>query len=80
MAVNIKIEKQPDGGFAVVFEEDGSGDFNRIMGDLCGKHRIAKERGEEIEPQTTNAIFNEILQAIDENTPLDEADIDNKQN
>ena len=46
MAVNTKIENNPDGGFSITIEEDGSGYLNRIMGELCQKHREAKERGE----------------------------------
>ena len=61
MAVKAKIEKQPDGGFAVVFEEDGSGDPNRIMGDWSDKHKDDKDNS-----QTTAEIFGEILQAIEE--------------
>ncbi len=60
MAVKAKIEKQPDGGFAVVFEEDGSGDLNRIMGDLCEKHLGDKS------PQSSGEIFTEIAKAVDE--------------
>ena len=41
MAVKIKLEENPDGGVAIVLEEDGSGDFNRIMDDLCKKHKEA---------------------------------------
>lgn len=65
MAVNTKIENDPDGGFSVVFEEDGSGDLNRIMNDLCKKHREAKEKGED-DSQTEAEICQEILQAISE--------------
>ncbi len=43
MAVNTRIENNPEGGFSVVFEEDGFGDLNRIIDDLCKKHREAKE-------------------------------------
>ena len=39
MGVKVKFEKRPEGGFAIVFEEDGSGDLNRVMGDLCEKHK-----------------------------------------
>lgn len=63
MAVKAKIEKQPDGGFAVVFEEDGSGDLNRIMGDLCEKHKDDKDSH-----QTAAEIFGEIIQAIEEDS------------
>ena len=63
MAVKMTFEKQPDGGFAIVFEEDGSGDLNRVMGDLCEKHRIARERGED-KKQTPQEICQEIIQTI----------------
>ena len=43
MAVNTRIENNSEGGFSVVFEEDGFGDLNRIIDDLCKKHREAKE-------------------------------------
>lgn len=82
MAVNTKIENNPDGGFSIVIEEDGSGDLNRIMGELCQKHREARERGEETKPQTTGEICQEILQAISEDeeaaldAELDKYDID----
>lgn len=62
MAVKAKIEKQPDGGFAVVFEEDGSGDLNRIMGNLCEKHKKDKDSAH----QTSAEIFGEIVEAIEE--------------
>ena len=65
MAVNTKIENNPDGGFSIVIEEDGSGDLNRIMGELCQKHREARERGED-NSQTAAEICAEILQAISE--------------
>ena len=70
MAVNTKIEKNPDGGFSIVIEEDGSGDLNRIMGELCQKHREAKDKGEELNPQTPKEICQEILQAISEASKL----------
>ena len=38
MSVKAKIEKQPDGGFAVVFEEDGSGysrDYGQTVRGVC---------------------------------------------
>ena len=66
MAVKTKLEKNPDGGFSFVIEEDGSGDLNRIMGELCQKHREAKGRGGELNPQTPKEICQEILQAISE--------------
>ena len=73
MAVKAKFEKNPNGGFSIVIEEDGSGDLNRIMGELCQKHKEAKGRGEELSPQTPKEICQEILQAISENqkTPYD---------
>ena len=66
MAVKTKLEKNPDGGFSIVIEEDGSGDLNRIMGELCRKHMEAKDKGEELNPQTPKEICQEILQAISE--------------
>ena len=80
MAVKIKPEKNPDGGFSIVIEEDGSGDLNRIMGELCQKHKEARERGED-DSQTAAEICTEILQAISEDeeaaldAELDAADI-----
>ena len=65
MAVNTKIENNPDGGFSIVIEEDGSGDLNRIMGELCKKHREAREYGKD-DRQTEAEICAEILQAISE--------------
>ena len=65
MAVKTKSEKNPDGGFSIVIEEDGSGDLNRIMGELCQKHREARERRED-NTQTAAEICAEILQAISE--------------
>ena len=65
MAVKIKPEKNPDGGFSIVIEEDGSGNLNRIMGELCKKHREARESGED-DTQTEAEICAEILQAISE--------------
>lgn len=81
MAVNTRIENNPDGGFSIVIEEDGSGDLNRIMGDLCKKHREARKKGED-DSQTEVEICQETLQAIseDEEAALDKefvtADID----
>ena len=81
MAVNTRIENNPDGGFSIVIEEDGSGNLNRIMGELCKKHREARERGED-DTQTAAEICAEILQAISEDEEaaldkeLDAADID----
>lgn len=65
MAVKTKLEKNPDGGFSIVIEEDGSGDLNRIMGELCQKHKEARDRGED-DSQTEAEICAEILQAIRE--------------
>lgn len=65
MAVNTKVKNNPDGGFSITIEEDGSGDLNRIMGELCRKHREARERGED-DTQTEAEICAEILQAISE--------------
>lgn len=58
MGVKVKFEKRPEGGFAIVFEEDGSGDLNRVMDDLCEKHRGDSSR------QSTGEIFTEIAQAV----------------
>ena len=65
MAVKTKLEQNPGGGFSIVIEEDGSGDLNRIMGELCKKHREARDRGE-VDTQTEAEICAEILQAISE--------------
>lgn len=81
MPVNVNVKKDADGGFSIFIEEDGSGDLNRIMGELCKKHREARARGED-DSQTEGEIYAEILQAIseDEQTALDKeldaADID----
>ena len=70
MAVKIKLEENPDGGVAIVLEEDGSGDLNRVMDGLCEKH---KEMGP-VE-QSAGEIFTEILQAIkDDNKTKQEGD------
>ena len=58
MGVKVKFEKRPEGGFAIVFEEDGSGDLNRVMDDLCEKHRGDSSR------QSAGEIFTEIAQAV----------------
>ena len=58
MGVKVKYEKRPEGGFAIVFEEDGSGDLNRVMDDLCKKHRGDSSR------QSPGEIFTEIAQAV----------------
>ena len=65
MAVKTKVKNNPDGGFSITIEEDGSGELNRIMGELCRKHREARERGED-DTQTEAEICAEILQAISE--------------
>ena len=54
----MKFEKRPEGGFAITFEEDGSGDLNRVMGDLCEKHRGDSSR------QSVSEIFTEIAEAV----------------
>ena len=58
MGVRVKFDKRPDGGFAITFEEDGSGDLNRVMGDLCEKHKGDSSR------QSPGEIFTEIAQAV----------------
>ena len=58
MGVKVKFDKRPDGGFAITFEEDGSGDLNRVMSDLCEKHRGDSSR------QCPGEIFAEIAQAV----------------
>ena len=58
MGVKVKFEKRSEGGFAIVFEEDGSGDLNRVMGDLCEKHKGDSSR------QSAGEIFTEIAQAV----------------
>ena len=58
MGVKVKFEKRPEGGFAIVFEEDGSGDLNRVMDDLCEKHRGDSSR------QSPGEIFTEIAEAV----------------
>ena len=57
----MKFEKRPEGGFAIVFEEDGSGDLNRVMDDLCEKHRGDSSR------QSPCEIFTEIAEAVGDN-------------
>ena len=61
MGVKVKFEKRPEGGFAIVFEEDGSGDLNRVMDDLCEKHRGDSYR------QSPCEIFTEIAEAVGDN-------------
>ena len=58
MGVKVKFEKRPEGGFAIVFEEDGSGDLNRVMDDLCEKHRGDSSR------QSPGEIFTEIAEVV----------------
>ncbi len=58
MGVRVKFDKRPDGGFAITFEEDGCGDLNRVMGDLCEKHKGDSSR------QSPGEIFTEIAQAV----------------
>jgi len=54
MAVDKRIEMNPDGGFSIVFEDkDGSGDLDRIIGDLCKKHREAKLKEQELQHSMT---------------------------
>ena len=54
----MKFEKRPEGGFAITFEEDGSGDLNKVMGDLCEKHRGDSSH------QSVGEIFTEIAEAV----------------
>ena len=58
MGVKVKFVKRPEGGFAITFEEDGSGDLNKVMGDLCEKHKGDSSR------QSPGEIFTEIAQAV----------------
>ena len=57
----MKFEKRPEGGFAITFEEDGSGDLNKVMGDLCEKHKGDSSR------QSAGEIFTEIAEAVGDN-------------
>ena len=61
MGVKVKFEKRPEGGFAITFEEDGSGDLNKVMGDLCEKHKGDSSR------QSADEIFTEIAEAVGDN-------------
>ena len=61
MGVKVKFEKRPEGGFAITFEEDGSGDLNKVMGDLCEKHKGDSSR------QSVSEIFTEIAEAVSDN-------------
>ena len=58
MGVKVKFEKRPEGGFAITFEEDGSGDLNKVMGDLCETHRGDSSH------QSVGEIFTEIAEAV----------------
>ena len=58
MGVKVKFEKRPEGRFAITFEEDGSGDLNKVMGDLCEKHRGDSSH------QSVGEIFTEIAEAV----------------
>ena len=58
MGVKVKFEKRPEGGFAITFEEDGSGDLNKVMGDLCEKHRGDSSH------QSVGEIFTEIAEEV----------------
>ena len=61
MGVKVKFDKRPDGGFAITFEEDGSGDLNKVMGDLCEKHKGDSSH------QSVGEIFTEIAEAVGDN-------------
>ena len=61
MGVKVKFDKRPDGGFAITFEEDGTGDLNKVMGDLCEKHKGDSSR------QSVGEIFTEIAEAVGDN-------------
>ena len=63
MGVKVKFEKRPEGGFAITFEDDGSGDLDRVMDDLCEKHLDDKS------PQSSGEIFTEIAKAVGESGP-----------
>lgn len=58
MGIKAKIEKQQDGSFAISFEENGSGDLNKVIDDLCEKHR------DDSLHQSPAEIFTEITQAV----------------
>ena len=55
MGVKVKFEKRPEGGFSITFEEDGSGDLNKVMGDLCEKHKGDSSRQSPKENYTESA-------------------------
>lgn len=58
MGIKAKIEKRPEGGFSISFEENGSGDLNKVIDDLCEKHR------DDSLHQSPAKIFTEITQAV----------------
>ncbi len=58
MGIKAKIEKRPEGGFSISFEENGSGDLNKVIDDLCEKHR------DDSLHQSPAEIFTEITQAV----------------
>ena len=58
MGVKVKFEKRSEGGFAISFEEDGSGDLNKVIGSLCEKHKGDSSR------QSPGEIFTEIAEAV----------------
>ena len=61
MGVKVKYEKRPEGGFAIIFEEDGSGDLNKVMNNLCDKHKGDSSH------QSPCEIFTEIAEAVGDN-------------
>lgn len=82
MPIDVKIKNNKDGGFSIVVSDDGSGDLNRVMGELCRQHKEAQRKGEETKPQTPGETLQEILQDISEeeeaalNVELDKYDVD----
>ena len=58
MGIKAKIKKRPEGGFSISFEENGSGDLNKVIDDLCEKHR------DDSLHQSPAEIFTEITQAV----------------
>ena len=60
MAISLKCEKNPEGGVSITFEDkDGSGDLDRMLEELCEKHK--REGTIDQAPEETML---EILQAI----------------
>lgn len=60
MAVEVRLEKNPDGGISFVLEDkDGSADLDKIIGELCEKHK--KEGTMDQAPEEA---MQEILQAL----------------